>query len=90
MSETAIPSAEAVRRVILRCLPGQLSPDTLVDGLPLADIAGLDSIDVVEVILACEHAFDVTVCDALLAQGNVSVTSLIEAIARASGGERPT
>ena len=73
----------------LRWLPRQLSPDALIDRLPLADIAGLDSIDVVEVLLDCEREFNVTVCDELLEQGNISVGSLIEAIARAAGGERP-
>ena len=89
MSDTAIPSAEAIRRVLLRSLPGQLSADALVDQLPLADIAGLDSIGLVEVLFDCEREFNVTVCDELLAHGNISIGSLVEAITRASGGVRP-
>jgi hypothetical protein len=89
MRNAAVPTAEAVRRVILRRLPSPLSADVLLDDLLLADVPGLDSIGVIEVLFDCDAEFNVSVCDPLLEQGNITVGSLVEATARASGRERP-
>jgi acyl carrier protein len=89
MSDRAVPPADAVRRVILRRLSSPPSADALLDHVLLADVPGLDSIGVIEVLFDCDEEFRVTVCDALLEQGSITVGSLVEAIAQASGHERP-
>jgi acyl carrier protein len=63
--------ASAVRAVILDRWPGRFADDALEEHLSLGDEGlGLDSIDIVEVLFACEEQFAVSgSADELLASG---------------------
>lgn len=89
MSAPPQPTPEAVRRIVCRYLPHE-TPNALSDDRPLASAAGgLDSISLVELLLDCEQAFDVTVAHALLERDALSVGALVDAIMRAWVGQRP-
>ena len=77
------PTPEAVRLIVYRFLPHD-TPGSLSDDYPLGPAAGgLDSISLVELLLDCEQAFDVTVAHALLDGDELSVGTLVEAIMQA-------
>ena len=61
MSESSVPVGERVQSLIAEQLgvePGELRPDA-----DILDDLGADSLDVVELVMAIEEAFDIEIAD---------------------------
>ena len=66
MSETGITDLKAdIRQAIVRCLRLPIAPDEIANDTPLffAEGLGLDSIDVLELVLELERSFGVAIRD---------------------------
>ena len=77
-------TANEVRLLLLKYLPGGTDPATLGDDLRLgSDGAGLDSISMVELLLDCEARFGIAVHERILMDGALTLGSLIQTVAAA-------
>jgi acyl carrier protein len=64
MTETADPLKTEIKQAIVRSLRLPITPDEIGDSTPLfADGLGLDSIDVLELVLEIERSFGVAITD---------------------------
>ena len=65
MSDTAAALKSEIKQAIVRCLRLPVSPADIVDETPLfqAEGLGLDSIDVLELVLELERSFGVAIRD---------------------------
>jgi acyl carrier protein len=64
MSETAAALKEEIKRAIVRSLRLPMAPEDIEDGVPLfGEGLGLDSIDVLELVLEIERTFGVSISD---------------------------
>jgi len=78
------PTDEEIRRFILRHLGSGLAPPTMPDDWPLGEAgAGLDSIALVELIVACEVEFGVPLLEVVL-QGPVTIAAIAGAVRAAT------
>ncbi len=76
MSETADALKTEIKQAIVRCLRLPISPDEIAYDTPpfLAEGLGLDSIDVLELVLELERSFGVAIRDE--ATGMVALKSV--------------
>jgi acyl carrier protein len=80
-----VPSADDVRRLILRRVKFPMAIDDLTDDRPLGEAGvGLDSIGLVELLLDCESAFGLRVPDSVLDGDSVTVGAVIHALEAAA------
>jgi acyl carrier protein len=64
MSDTADPLKAEIKQAIVRSLRLPITPEEIGDATPLfADGLGLDSIDVLELVLEIERSFGVAITD---------------------------
>jgi acyl carrier protein len=64
MTDTVDPLHEEIKRGIVRSLRLPIAPEEIGDSTPLfAEGLGLDSIDVLELVLELERAFGVSITD---------------------------
>jgi len=64
MSDPAVTLKDEIKQAIVRCLRLPIAPETIEDGAPLfGDGLGLDSIDVLELVLEIERTFGVAITD---------------------------
>jgi acyl carrier protein len=71
-------TAEAVREILLSQWPGRFEPGQLRDDVSLGeDGLGLDSIEIVELLLACEEQLEGPVTEELLAEGAIDIGALV-------------
>ena len=86
MTESAEPR-EQVRRLLRRHAPAATTDMPLADDLALAeDGLGLDSVGLVELLLACEDVFGAGFAATVLADAPLTVGKLV-ALARRRGAE---
>lgn len=70
-----------VRALLLKRLPRGIDPATLVETTRLgSEGAGLDSIAMVELLLDCEQRFTMSISEEVLADGNLTLGSLVETV----------
>jgi acyl carrier protein len=82
-------TAAAVYEIIGNGWPGRFSDEQLADHVSLGeDGLGLDSIEIVELLLACEEHVGGTSTDELLGAGPVSIGRLIDHLATSSAPSR--
>jgi len=64
MSDPAANLKEEIKQAIVRSLRLPIAPDSIEDGVPLfGEGLGLDSIDVLELVLEIERTFGVAITD---------------------------
>lgn len=64
MAETAANLKDEIKRAIVRSLRLPMAPEEIGDGVPLfGEGLGLDSIDVLELVLEIERTFGVAIAD---------------------------
>jgi acyl carrier protein len=64
MSDPAAKLREEIKRAIVRCLRLPIAPESIGDGVSLfGEGLGLDSIDVLELVLEIERTFGVSITD---------------------------
>jgi acyl carrier protein len=64
MSDPSANLKEEIKRAIVRCLRLPIAPETIEDGVSLfGEGLGLDSIDVLELVLEIERTFGVSITD---------------------------
>jgi len=74
------PTDEDVRRVVCQHLGPTVAPPTIPNDWPLGEAgAGLDSIALVELVVACETEFGVPLLEDVL-QGPVTIAVIAEAV----------
>ena len=89
MTELVEPRAE-VHRLLRRHAPAATSDVPLADELTLAeDGLGLDSVGLVELLLACEDLFGAGFAASILADAPLTVGKLVALARRCRGEERP-
>ena len=90
MTETADPLKGEIKQAIVRSLRLPITADEIGDSTPLfADGLGLDSIDVLELVLEIERSFGVAITDE---QTGVRVLRSVDTIAEfilAAGPRKP-
>jgi acyl carrier protein len=76
-----------VKEAIVRCLRLPLAPRDIADDVPLfGDGLGLDSIDVLELVLELERSFGVKITDEQLARRTLrSVNTIVQLIEQTRG-----
>jgi acyl carrier protein len=76
--------AATVRETLLRQWPGRFEPDQLGNETSLgAEGLGLDSIEIVELLLVCEESCGDFMADELLGGGPITIRRLVDHFARA-------
>lgn len=76
-------AAADVRRIILTFVPASWNEEDLVTDLPLgAEGLGLDSVALVELMLACERQWNVPFPPELLEQGPLTIGTLVDHLRR--------
>jgi len=71
-------TAAAVREVLLSHWPGRFEPERLGDDVSLGeDGLGLDSIEIVELLLACEEELGGPVTEDLLKEGTIDIGKVV-------------
>jgi len=64
MSDPSANLKEEIKRAIVRCLRLPIAPESIEDGVSLfGEGLGLDSIDVLELVLEIERTFGVAITD---------------------------
>ena len=64
MSDPSASLKEEIKQAIVRCLRLPIAPDSIEDGVSLfGEGLGLDSIDVLELVLEIERTFGVAISD---------------------------
>ncbi len=81
------PLSMQVKEAIVRCLRLPIAPTDIADDVPLfGEGLGLDSIDVLELVLELERSFDVTITDEQLARRTLrSVNTIVQLIEHTRG-----
>jgi len=76
-----------VKGVIVRCLRLPIGPQEIADDVPLfGEGLGLDSIDVLELVLELERSFGVKITDEQLARRSLySVNTIVQLIEQTRG-----
>ncbi len=83
------PTDEDIRHVVCRHLGPGVAPATVPDDWPLGEAgAGLDSIALVELVVACEMEFGVPLLEELL-QGPVTIAAIASAVRSIGARGRP-
>jgi acyl carrier protein len=79
--------ATQVKEAIVRCLRLPMAPQDIADEVPLfGEGLGLDSIDVLELVLELERSFDVKITDEQLGKRVLrSVRTIVELIEQTKG-----
>lgn len=76
--------AGAIREILLDAWPYRFRPAQLLDDASLGEEGlGLDSIEVVEVVLACEQRCGVELSDAVFRARSLTIGRLVEHLAAA-------
>ena len=71
-------TAVLVREILLSRWPGRFDPEQLRDHISLGeDGLGLDSIEIVELLLTCEEELEGPVTEELLREGAIDIGTLI-------------
>jgi acyl carrier protein len=71
-------TAAVVREILLSQWPGRFDPEHLGDNVSLGeDGLGLDSIEIVELLLACEEQLEGPVTEELLEEGAIDIGKLV-------------
>jgi len=77
----------AVRQLIRRLAPALRAESQLADDLPLAqDGVGLDSLGIIDLLLACESVFEIEFPVEFLNDGQLTVGDVIAHVDRARAG----
>lgn len=77
MNRQASAIEQIVRRLVVEKLPGSIAPKDTINHVPFAQL-GLDSVQFIEVLVALEESFDITVEDEdLLTQNFKDIDSMI-------------
>jgi acyl carrier protein len=77
-------TAAAVRLILAGCWPGRFRNDDLDDGVSIGEEGlGLDSIEIVEFLFACEEELHGRATEEFLAAGPVSLGQVVDHFARA-------
>jgi acyl carrier protein len=79
-----------VKEAIVRCLRLPIAPHDIADDVPLfGEGLGLDSIDVLELVLELERSFDVKITDEKLARRTLSSVNAIVQLIEHTRGQAP-
>jgi acyl carrier protein len=79
-----------VKEAIVRCLRLPMAPQDIADDVPLfGDGLGLDSIDVLELVLELERTFGVKVTDEQLARRTLRSVATIVQLIELTRGQAP-
>jgi acyl carrier protein len=74
-----VRSARVIQRILLTTWPGRFEEHRIDEAASLGDEGlGLDSIEIVEFLLACEDALGARATEELLGSGPVSVGRVVE------------
>jgi acyl carrier protein len=77
-------TVDTVRDVVLSRWPGRFAREALDDTAPLGeDGLGLDSIELVEVVVACEDLSGTTATDELIKQEPLTIRAIVEHLGQA-------
>jgi acyl carrier protein len=80
---------ELVRSVIAELWPERFDPHDLADEVPLGEQGlGLDSIEMAELVVACEDASGVLLDDEVFRQGPLTVRGVIDYFSRDASSAR--
>jgi acyl carrier protein len=81
------PLSTQIKEAIVRCLRLPIAPRDIADDIPLfGEGLGLDSIDVLELVLELERSFGVKITDEQLARRTLrSVTTIVQLIEQTRG-----
>ena len=89
MSDPTVDLKQEVKQAIVRSLRLPIAPDSIEDGVPLfGEGLGLDSIDVLELVLEIERTFGVAISDEQT--GNRVLRSVDTIAAHISATRNPT
>lgn len=84
------PLPMQVKEAIVRCLRLPIAPHDIADDVPLfGEGLGLDSIDVLELVLELERSFDVKITDEKLARRTLSSVNAIVQLIEHTRGQAP-
>ncbi len=80
-----------VKEAIVKCLRLPITPREIADDIPLfGEGLGLDSIDVLELVLELERSFGVKITDEQMARRALRSVSTIVALIEQTRGQAPT
>jgi acyl carrier protein len=84
------PLSMQVKETIVRSLRLPMKPEEIADDVPLfVEGLGLDSIDVLELVLELERAFDIKITDEQLAKRSLRTVDAIVQLIEQTRGQAP-